>query len=53
MLIGFLQLERKGNLFFLRHSQDGKAWQELNGSPFQRSDLVNVPLQVGLFQATL
>ncbi|MGI9467960.1 MAG: beta-L-arabinofuranosidase domain-containing protein [Rubripirellula sp.] len=48
----FLQLERKGNLFFLRHSQDGKAWQELNGSPFQRSDLVNVPLQVGLFQAT-
>ena len=48
----FLQLERKGNLFFLRHSKEGKAWQELNGSPFQRSDLVNVPLQVGLFQAT-
>ena len=48
----FLQLERKGNLFFLRHSKQGKAWQELNGSPFQRSDLVNVPLQVGLFQAT-
>ncbi|MCP4945326.1 MAG: hypothetical protein GY924_25555 [Planctomycetaceae bacterium] len=48
----FLQLERRGNLFFLRHSKEGKAWQELNGSPFQRSDLVNVPLQVGLFQAT-
>ena len=48
----FLQMERKGNLFFLRHSKEGKVWQELNGSPFQRSDLVNVPLQVGLFQAT-
>jgi len=48
----FLQMERKGNLFFLRHSNDGKSWQDLNGSPFQRSDLVNVPLQVGLFQAT-
>jgi len=48
----FLQLERKGNLFFLRHSKQGETWQELNGSPFQRSDLVNVPLQVGLFQAT-
>ena len=48
----FLQLERKGNLFFLRHSKEGETWQELNGSPFQRSDLVNVPLQVGLFQAT-
>ena len=48
----FLQLERRGNLFFLRHSKDGEIWQELNGSPFRRSDLVNVPLQVGLFQAT-
>jgi len=48
----FLQLERKGNLFFLRHSKDGENWQDLNGTPFQRSDLVNVPLQVGLFQAT-
>ena len=46
----FLQMERKGNLFFLRHSKEGKVWQELNGSPFQRSDLVNVPLQVGLFR---
>ena len=48
----FLQMERKGNLFFLRYSNDGNKWQDLNGSPFQRSDLVNVPLQVGLFQAT-
>jgi len=48
----FLQLERQGNLFFLRHSQDGNTWQELNGSPFIRQDMVNVPLQVGLFQAT-
>lgn len=48
----FLQLERKGNLFFLRHSKDGSIWQDLNGSPFTRNDMLNVPLQVGLFQAT-
>lgn len=48
----FLQLELIGNLFFLRHSSDGKSWQELPDSPITRNDLVNVPLQVGLFQAT-
>jgi len=48
----FLQLELVGNLFFLRHSADGVTWQELPESPITRNDLVNVPLQVGLFQAT-
>jgi len=48
----YLQLERVGNLFFLRHSVDGVTWQELSCSPITRSDLVNVPLQVGLFHAT-
>jgi hypothetical protein len=48
----YLQLERVGNLFFLRHSADGVTWQELSCSPVTRSDLVNVPLQVGLFHAT-
>ncbi len=48
----YLQMELVGNLFFLRHSPDGATWQEMPRSPFLRSDLVNVPLQVGLFQAT-
>ena len=48
----FLQLELVGNLFFLRHSADGVTWHELPASPITRNDLVNVPLQVGLFQAT-
>ena len=48
----YLQLERVGNLFFLRHSPDGVTWQELPCSPLTRTDLVNVPLQVGLFHAT-
>ena len=48
----FLQLELVGNLFFLRHSADGVTWRELPASPITRNDLVNVPLQVGLFQAT-
>jgi hypothetical protein len=48
----FLQLELVGNQFFLRHSPDGVTWKELPNSPFRRNDLVNVPLQVGLFQAT-
>ncbi len=48
----YLQLERVGNLFFLRHSPDGLIWQELPCSPITRTDLLNVPLQVGLFHAT-
>lgn len=48
----FLQLELVGNLFFLRHSADGVTWRELPASPITRNDLVNVPLEVGLFQAT-
>ncbi len=48
----YLQLELVGNLFFLRHSPDGVEWEELPASPITRNDLVNLPLQVGLFQAT-
>lgn len=48
----YLQLELIGNLFFLRYSPDGVSWTELPSSPIRRNDLVNVPLQVGLFQAT-
>lgn len=48
----YLQMELIGNLFFLRHSPDGIHWTELPCSPVTRNDLVNVPLQVGLFHAT-
>ncbi|MHC4109671.1 MAG: beta-L-arabinofuranosidase domain-containing protein [Planctomycetota bacterium] len=48
----YLQLELIGNMFFLRHSSDGNEWKDLPCSPIVRNDLVNVPLQVGLFHAT-
>ncbi|MEM7477476.1 MAG: DUF1349 domain-containing protein, partial [Planctomycetota bacterium] len=48
----YLQLEKAGDLFFLRHSPDGKNWAELDCSPIQRKDLEDVELQVGLFQST-
>lgn len=48
----WIQLELVGNLFSLRHSSDGEHWVELPCSPITRNDLVNVPLQVGVFNAT-
>ncbi len=48
----YLQLEKLGSLFYLRHSPDGVHWKELSGSPVRRADLAGRPLQVGLFQAT-
>ncbi len=48
----YLQMERAGNLFFLRHSPDGVTWTELSCSPIRRPDLAAEPLQVGLFQCT-
>lgn len=47
-----LQIERDGNLFYLRASTDGKTWTELPGSPILRTDLDKKAVQTGLFQAT-
>ncbi|KQR72191.1 hypothetical protein ASF92_02505 [Pedobacter sp. Leaf176] len=47
-----LQIQKLGNTFFLRGSNDGKHWFELPGSPMKRPDLENVPLQVGVYHAS-
>jgi len=47
-----LQIQKLGNTFFLRGSNDGKHWLELPGSPMKRPDLENVPLQVGVYHAS-
>lgn len=48
----WLQLEKQGATFHFRHSPDGVNWTELACSPVTRSDLADIPLQVGLFQCT-
>ncbi|MBC7615676.1 MAG: discoidin domain-containing protein, partial [Pedobacter sp.] len=47
-----LQIERNGNQFYLRASDDGKNWKELPGSPLLRTDMDKKAVQVGLFHAT-
>jgi regulation of enolase protein 1 (concanavalin A-like superfamily) len=47
----FLQLERKDNTFFARISADGQTWEDM-GDPFVREDFNDLPVQVGLAQAT-
>ena len=46
-----LQIQRSGNLFYLRGSIDGADWKELPGSPVSRPD-IGQQVQVGLFHAT-
>ena len=48
----YLQIERVGNTFHLRTSADGVTWTEMAVSPLTRNDLADVPLQIGLFEAT-
>jgi len=47
-----LQIQRAGNIFFLRGSSDGKNWVNLPGSPVKRDDLANGVLEVGVYHAT-
>lgn len=46
-----LQIQRQGNLFFMRGSQDGKDWVDLPGSPIKRDDMGSA-LEVGVYHAT-
>jgi hypothetical protein len=48
----FLQIQRDGNLFSLRSSNDGITWADLPGSPVLRMDMKDKPVQVGLYQCT-
>jgi len=47
-----LQIQRQGNLFFMRGSHDGKAWVNLPGSPIKRDDMSSRVLEVGVYHAT-
>jgi beta-xylosidase len=47
-----LQLQRKGNTFYLRGSTDGSHWVDLPNGMIVRDDLKGKPLKVGIYQAT-
>ncbi|SDD71047.1 F5/8 type C domain-containing protein [Mucilaginibacter pineti] len=48
----FLQIQKSGDVFYIRSSKDGLTWEDMPGSPTTRPDLANIPLQIGLFQCT-
>jgi hypothetical protein len=48
----YLQIQRKGNMFYVRTSKDNNHWTDLPGSPALRPDLENKEVQVGLYQCT-
>jgi regulation of enolase protein 1 (concanavalin A-like superfamily) len=48
----WLQLERKGNDFYVRSSANGSNWTTLSDMPISRPDMEGIPLQVGIFQTT-
>ena len=48
----YLQIQRKGDVFYLRASNDGKNWKDLPGSPINWQGINNGTVQVGLYQAT-
>jgi len=48
----YLQIQREGNLFYVRTSSDNINWVDLPGSPALRMDLDKKPVQVGLYQCT-
>ena len=50
-LYPYLQIERVGNVFHLRVSADGQAWEEMACSPLERNDFDGLPVQVGLHHA--
>jgi regulation of enolase protein 1 (concanavalin A-like superfamily) len=48
----YLQIQRRGSVFYLRGSNDGKNWKELPGSPITWQGVGRNEVQVGLYQAT-
>jgi hypothetical protein len=48
----YLQIQRKGNWFYVRTSKDNINWTDLPGSPVLRADLAGKEVQVGLYQCT-
>jgi hypothetical protein len=48
----YLQIQREGNLIFIRTSKNGNDWTEMPGSPVLRNDLNGKAVQIGLYQST-
>jgi beta-xylosidase len=48
----WMQIERKGDTFYVRTSADGVTWTEVPGAPVSRPDLHDATLKVGFYQVT-
>jgi hypothetical protein len=48
----YLQIQREGNVFYVRTSKDGINWTDLPGSPVVRREMDSRSVQVGLYQST-
>ncbi|MEO7212922.1 family 43 glycosylhydrolase [Mucilaginibacter sp.] len=48
----YVQIQRSGDLFYLRTSKDNTNWTDLPGSPVLRADMNKKAVQVGLYQCT-
>jgi len=48
----YLQIQRKGNVFYVRTSKDGNNWINMPGSPVIRNDMAGKLVQIGLYQST-
>jgi hypothetical protein len=48
----YLQIQRDGNVFYVRTSKDGINWTDMPGSPVVRNEMNGKSVQVGLYQST-
>ncbi|MFB0497686.1 beta-xylosidase [Mucilaginibacter sp. OAE612] len=48
----YLQIQKSGDVFYIRSSNDGIHWTDLPGSPVVRPDLIGADLQIGLYHST-
>jgi hypothetical protein len=48
----YLQIQRQGNMVFVRSSKNGTDWVDMPGSPVLRNDLNGKAVQIGLYQST-
>ena len=48
----YLQIERVGDVFYVRTSSDGHIWSEMPGSPIHAPQMKDKTLKVGIYQTT-
>lgn len=48
----YLQIERVGDMFYVRTSLDGNIWSDMPGSPIHAPQMKNKALKVGIYQTT-